>query len=194
MTDQAERLSDQEIGKRLRLAREGVKFTQQEAADAIKMARTTLAVIELGQRRARLEELQKLATIYKTSANAILRREAVHLDMVPRFRKLADSADSAMEDAARLLNDLVRAEVELEDALGIERVRNYPPERPLLPGDVRTQAEQDAQELRDWLGLRVPLEHVKAVVSLIGEEHALSCPSLPQSVRRGADLHGLKES
>lgn len=153
MTDQAERLSDQEIGKRLRLAREGVKFTQQEAADAIKMARTTLAVIELGQRRARLEELQKLATIYKTSANAILRREAVHLDMVPRFRKLADSADSAIEDAARLLNDLVRAEVELEDALGIERVRNYPPERPLLPGDVRTQAEQDAQELRDWLGL-----------------------------------------
>lgn len=153
MTDQAERLSDQEIGKRLRLAREGAKFTQQEAADAIKMARTTLAVVELGQRRARLDELQKLATLYKTSANAILRREAVHLDMVPRFRKLADSSDTAIEDAARLLNDLVRAEVELEDALGIERVRNYPPERPLLPGDVRTQAEQDAQELRDWLGL-----------------------------------------
>lgn len=153
MTDQAERLSDQEIGKRLRLAREGMKFTQQEAADAVKIARTTLAVVELGQRRARLDELQKLATLYKTSANAILRREAVHLDMVPRFRKLADSSDTAIEDAARLLNDLVRAEVELEDALGIERVRNYPPERPILPGDVKTQAEQDAQELRDWLGL-----------------------------------------
>lgn len=153
MTDQAERLSDQEIGKRLRLAREGAKFTQQEAAEAVKIARTTLAVVELGQRRARLDELQKLATLYKTSANAILRREAVHLDMVPRFRKLADSGDKAIEDAARLLNDLVRAEVELEDALGIERVRNYPPERPLLPGDVRTQAEQDSQDLRDWLGL-----------------------------------------
>lgn len=153
MTDQVEKLSDQEIGKRLRLAREGAKFTQQEAADAVKIARTTLAVVELGQRRARLDELQKLATLYKTSANAILRREAVHLDMVPRFRKLAGSSDGAIEDAARLLNGLVRAEVELEDALGIERVRNYPPERPLLPGDVRTQAEQDAQELRDWLGL-----------------------------------------
>lgn len=153
MTDQAEKLSDQEIGKRLRLAREGAKFTQQEAADAVKIARTTLAVVELGQRRARLDELQKLATLYKTSANAILRRESVHLDMVPRFRKLADSSDVAIEDAARLLNDLVRAEVELEDALGIERARNYPPERPLLPGDVRTQAEQDSQELRDWLGL-----------------------------------------
>jgi Zn-dependent peptidase ImmA (M78 family)/DNA-binding XRE family transcriptional regulator len=153
MTDQAERLSDQEIGKRLRLAREGAKFTQQKAADAVKIARTTLAVVELGQRRARLDELQKLATLYKTSANALLRREAVHLDMVPRFRKLADSSDTAIEDAASLLNDLVRAEVELEDALGIQRVRNYPPERPILPGDVRMQAEQDAQELRDWLGL-----------------------------------------
>ena len=73
--------------------------------------------------------------------------------MVPRFRKLPQSADSAIEAAARLLNDLVSAEVELENALGIEHKRNYPPERPLLPGDVRAQAEQDAQELRDWLGL-----------------------------------------
>src|SRR5258707_4898986 len=87
MTDQAENLSDQEIGNRHRLAREGAKFKKQEAAEAVKIARTTLAVVELGQRRARLDELQKLATLYKTSANAILRREAVHLDMVPRFRK-----------------------------------------------------------------------------------------------------------
>jgi predicted nucleic acid-binding protein len=34
--------------------------------------------------------------------------------------------------------------------------------------------------------MRVPLEHVEAVICLIGEEHALSCPSLPKSVRRGA--------
>ena len=50
-------------------------------------------------------------------------------------------------------NDLVRADVELENALGVNRTRNYPPERPILPGDIRAQAEQDAQELRDWLGL-----------------------------------------
>lgn len=73
--------------------------------------------------------------------------------MVPRFRKLAQSADDAAERAAGLLNDLVSAEVELENALGIKRVRNYPPERPILPGDVRQQAEQDAQDLRDWMGL-----------------------------------------
>ena len=153
MTVQADKLSDEEIGKRLRLAREVLKLTQKEAADAIAAARTTIVAIEQGQRRVKTDELQKLAALYKTSANAILRREAVHLDMVPRFRKLFESSDTAVEDAARLLNDLVRAEVELENTLGIKRVRNYPPERPILPGDVRAQAEQDAQELRDWLGL-----------------------------------------
>src|ERR1019366_1354422 len=51
--------------------------------------------------------------------------------------------------------DLVKAEVELENLLGVKRVRNYPPERPLLPGDVKAQAEQDATELRQRLGLGV---------------------------------------
>jgi predicted nucleic acid-binding protein len=34
--------------------------------------------------------------------------------------------------------------------------------------------------------MRVPLEHVEAVVALIGEEYALTCPSLPKRVRRDA--------
>lgn len=148
-----EKLTDVEIGERLRLARESAKLTQAEAAALIGAVRTTLVAIEQGKRRVQMDELQKLAAAYRTSANALLRREAVHLDMVPRFRKLRESSDDAVEKATRLLNDLVRAEVELENALGIIRIRNYPPERPLLPGDVRAQAEQDAQELRDWLGL-----------------------------------------
>jgi len=153
MTGNAERLSDVEIGERLRLAREIAKLTQEEAAAIIDAARTTIVAIEQGKRRVRIDELQKLAAAYGTSANTILRREAVHLDMVPRFRKLPQSEDKAVESATRLLNDLVRAEVELENALGVTQVRNYPPERPILPGNVREQAEQDAQELRDWLGL-----------------------------------------
>ncbi len=154
MNESTERLPDAVIGERLRIARESAKkITQADAAESIGVARTTIIAIEQGQRRVRMDELQKLAALYGTSANAILRREAIHLDMVPRFRKLPQSADSAIEAAAQLLNDLVRAEVELENALGIEHKRNYPPERPILPGDVQAQAEQDAQELRDWLGL-----------------------------------------
>lgn len=153
MTENPDKLPDAEVGERLRIARETAKFTQSAAAEAIAVARTTIVAIEKGQRRIRMDELQKLATIYGTSANAILRQEAVHLDMVPRFRKLPQSGGDAIENAVRLLNGLVRAEVELENALGVKRIRNFPPERPILPGDVRAQAEQDAQELRDWLGL-----------------------------------------
>lgn len=148
-----ERVTDAELGERLRLARESAKLTQAGVAELIGAVRTTIIAIEQGKRRVQTDELQKLATAYGTSANALLRQEAVHLDMVPRFRKLPESGDDAVDRATRLLNDLVRAEVELENALGVRRTRNYPPERPILPGEIRTQAEQDAQELRDWLGL-----------------------------------------
>ena len=86
------------------------------------------------------------------SLNALLREEAVHVDLAPKFRKHFGKEDKAVEDAARLLADLAQAEVELENLLGVKRVRNYPPERVIVPGDVRTQAEQDATELRQWLG------------------------------------------
>src|ERR1700722_18192907 len=162
-----DRLTDTEIGERLRLARESAKLTQADAASLVGVVRTTLVAIEQGKRRVQTDELQKLATAYHTSANALLRREAVHIDMMPRFRKLQESSDDAVERATRLLNDLVRAEVELENALGVSRTRNYPPERPILPGDVRAQAEQNAQELRDWLGLGAgPVADIVSILDL----------------------------
>jgi DNA-binding XRE family transcriptional regulator len=45
------------------------------------VARTTLTAIEKGQRRARFPEVQALAEAYGTSVNALLRREAVHVDL-----------------------------------------------------------------------------------------------------------------
>jgi Zn-dependent peptidase ImmA (M78 family)/transcriptional regulator with XRE-family HTH domain len=162
-----DRLTDAALGERLRLVRENAKLTQADAASLMGAARTTLVAIEQGKRRVQMDELQKLAMAYRTSANALLRREAVHLDMVPRFRKLSESGDDAVERASQLLNDLVRAEVELENALGVSRTRNYPRERPILPGEIRAQAEQDAQELRDWLGLGPgPITDIVSILDL----------------------------
>jgi Zn-dependent peptidase ImmA (M78 family) len=148
-----EQMSPEMIGERLRVARENAKLTQEDAAKAIDVARTTLVAMEQGQRRARMSELQRLARAYGTSVNALLRKEAIHVDLAPRFRKLIDSKDSAAEEAANLMANLAQAEVELENLLGVRRVQNYPPERPILPGDVRAQAEHDAMELRQRLGL-----------------------------------------
>ena len=154
-----------DVGARLRGARDAAGLTQTDAAADLRVARTTLVAMEQGRRRIRTDELQHLARLYGTSANALLRREAVHIDLLPRFRKLWTANDESAEQAARLMTDLVRAEVELENLLGVTRTRNYPPARPLLPGDVRLQAENDAIELRQWLGLG--LAPVRDVMSLL---------------------------
>ena len=148
-----EQIAPADLGERLRIAREGAGITQADAASAIEAARTTLVAIEQGQRRIRMSELQQLARRYGTSVNALLRQEAIQVDLAPRFRKLIGTSDKAADAAAKLLSDLAKAEVELENLLGFRRVANYPPERPILRGDVRAQAEQDATELRQRLGL-----------------------------------------
>jgi Zn-dependent peptidase ImmA (M78 family)/transcriptional regulator with XRE-family HTH domain len=153
MTTPLDEMAPTEVGERLRIAREGAGITQADAASSIEVARTTLVAIEQGQRRIRIGELQRLAKLYGTSVNALLRQEAIHVDLAPRFRKLVRSSDDAVDTAAQLLADLARAEVELENLLGVSRAQNYPPERPILRGDVRAQAAQDATELRQRLGL-----------------------------------------
>lgn len=146
-------LSGREIGRRLRSVRESAGLRQSDAAERIGVARTTLVAIEKGSRRVRGEEIQSLAHAYGVSVNAVLRREAIHVDLAPRFRRLPQSSEKTREHATRLLNRLVSTEVELEDVLGIQRRQRYPREKPILPGDVAVQAEEDAQELRSWFGL-----------------------------------------
>jgi Zn-dependent peptidase ImmA (M78 family)/DNA-binding XRE family transcriptional regulator len=165
MTTPLEDAAPAEVGERLRIARENACLKQTDAATAIEVARTTLVAIEQGQRRVRMHELQHLARLYGTSVNALLRREAVHVDLEPRFRKLSASPDAAADAAAQLMSNLAKAEVELENLLGVKRVRNYPPERPILRGDVRAQAEQDATELRQRLGLGI--SPVRDIVTLL---------------------------
>ena len=155
----------EDLGERLRLAREDRKMTQAVAASEAGMARTTLVAIEKGQRRVRLDELQNLTGIYRTTINELLRQEPIQINLLPQFRKVSESEDATVEHAVALLNDLVRAEVELEQLLGISRSAVYPPETPILPGNVKLQAEQDALDLRQWLGLG--LNPINDIVSLL---------------------------
>ena len=166
MTTPIDQILPAETGERLRLARESAKMTQAAAAQAIGVARTTIVAMEQGERRARTSEVQQLAKLYGTSVNAVLRRESVHVDLAPRFRRMVGS-DEAAAEAAELMADLAKAEVELENLLGIKRERNYPPERTILPGDVKAQAEQDAAELRQRLGLGIgPVTNIVTLLEM----------------------------
>jgi Zn-dependent peptidase ImmA (M78 family)/DNA-binding XRE family transcriptional regulator len=167
MTNLIQKLAPEILGERLRVARETAKVTQDVAAKHAGVARTTLVAIEKGQRDARIDELQALAHCYGVSVNALLRQEAIHVDLVPRFRRLAESDEPGVDAAAQLLNDLVRAEVELENALGIKRERRYPAELTIQPGDVKLQAESDANDLRKWLGLGdAPIQDLFSILDM----------------------------
>lgn len=167
MSESHEQLNPEQVGERLRIARENAAKTQADAAAVIGAARTTLVAMEKGARRVKIGELQQLAQFYGTSVNALLRREAVHVELTPKFRKLADHDEPVVNMAAELMAQLVRADVELETLLGIAHVRNLPPERAILAGDVRQQAEQHALELRHWLGLGLaPISDIGAVLEM----------------------------
>lgn len=167
MTSVLESFPSKIVGERLKTARDNAKMTQADAAAEAGIARTTLVAIEKGQRPARLEELQTLTRIYCTTINELLRLEPIQVNLLPQFRKMVNSENVTVEKAVELLNDLVRAEVELEQLLGVSRSSVYPPETPILPGNVRMQAEQDALDLRQWLGLGLnPIGDIVSVLEL----------------------------
>ncbi|GAA3844234.1 XRE family transcriptional regulator [[Pseudomonas] carboxydohydrogena] len=160
-------LSSHEIGRRLRIARENAEIRQDDAAQVIGMSRPTLVSIEKGVRRVRIQEIQMLARHYGVSVNSILRREAVHTDLMPRFRKLREAEGVHAAEAVQLFNDLIKADVEMENVLGVQRRRNYPPERGINEGDVVALAERHAKELRDWLGLGSgPIPDIFSIIEL----------------------------
>jgi Zn-dependent peptidase ImmA (M78 family) len=66
-----------------------------------------------------------------------------------------------------MMNDLANDEFEHEKKLGVKRSTNYPPERPILRGDVRVQAEHHAGELRQRLGLGIsPISDIVTLLEL----------------------------
>ena len=185
MTNALDTADPVQIGERLRLARSRAGLTQQEAADRLKFARTTLIALEKGQRRLRAEELKTIADVYGISTNALLRPQSVIVSLAPRFRALgADQSDSA--DAGLLLNDLAAAQSELEALLGIPFRPNYPPERPLGAGDIREQAEDAAMEIRQRLG--IGLSTIPDIVTLLELEFGIRIFIRPLSSGRISGL------
>lgn len=152
MTDMKE-LSAHEIGRRLRVARENANKLPAEAAAVIGMSHPTIVSIEKGERKVRVDKLQMLARFNGLSLNALMRREAVHVNLIPRFRRLKETQSKGIAEAAKLLNILVRAEVELENILGIQRSTQHPEERAINVGDVKSLADQHAMDLRKKLDI-----------------------------------------
>jgi Zn-dependent peptidase ImmA (M78 family)/transcriptional regulator with XRE-family HTH domain len=161
------------LGERLRDARTNALLTQDEAAKRLRLARTTLVAIERGQRKVKSNEIQSFASLYEISVSKLLRHEAVHIDLLGRFRRLEslEDEDPAVRSAITLMNKLATSSIELEALLGISHHPNYPAEMPLGPGQIASQAEDAATTVRSRLG--IGLQPISDVVSLIELELGL---------------------
>src|SRR5580658_1389395 len=143
-----------ELGERLRGARSGANLTQDAAAAAVGMARTTLVAIEKGQRAVRPDELLAFARLYGVSAGKLMSPDAVHVDLSAKFRRAeGKKASQAAAEALALLNRLATGAVQLERLLGQPLRTDYPPPIRVNPGIVNRQAEDTAVNLRARLGV-----------------------------------------
>lgn len=157
------------LGERLRIARSNAGLKQEDAAREVGLSRTTLVAIEQGQRRPRGEELRQLATLYRIRLNDLLRAEAVHVDVTPKFRRLGanDTPGGPATESVRLLIKLATSAAEIEARMGAPRIAAYPPERTILPGSLDQQAEELALELRQRLGLGLgPLTDIVSLLEI----------------------------
>src|SRR5205823_6678622 len=75
-----------DLGRRLQEARTRRGLTQQDAAEALQVARTTVTVIERGERRIRPTELLSLARLYHVPVGDLVRARPAIGDFVLQFR------------------------------------------------------------------------------------------------------------
>ena len=151
---------DVSLGQRLQTARKAARLTQQEAADTLGVARTTIVAIEKGERRIQPEELMTLAEKYGLSVNDLLRQRPASGDLGVQFkayfrrRGLADPAiGDRLEQAAALLQQSAENYLELEEKLQSPLPRTYPSEYDVGGLAVDAAADEVAEAERRRLGL-----------------------------------------
>ena len=140
---------------RLRSARRSSGLTQQDAADQLGVARTTVVAIEKGDRPIRPDELVAFARLYKRHVNELLRLAPVPTDFVAQFR-LSPSPDVNDEQtrlAIELLQQLADDYVELERVAEAPLPMRYPAEANIAGIEPDQAGETLATSERNRLGL-----------------------------------------
>lgn len=143
---------------RLRSARRSRGLTQQQAADALGLARTTVVAIEKGERPVRAGELVQLAELYGKPVGELLRPLAPPVDFIAQFRlRGADaentSGNSELIGAVDSLQQLADDYVELERIANSPLPQRYQPEADVSGLTPNAAGEALAHTERQRLGL-----------------------------------------
>ena len=146
------------LGRRLQEARKSRGLTQQDAADALSIARTTITALEKGDRRPRAEELVRLAGMYGRKVNDLVGPREPVPDFAVQFRAAAARSGQAsvQEEVNQVVNDFQRL---CEDYNQLERLNGVSLEH-AYPAQYRAEgisSELAAQDIasaeRNRLGL-----------------------------------------
>lgn len=145
------------LGAELKRARRQRKLRQEDAAEIIDVARTTITAIESGERRIRPDELVKLARAYGRAVSDFVRpRPTFEPFAMVQFRGAINQDAKEQEETAvaiSMMEDLCRDYLELEEIVGQPLVRLYPPEYRRTGASLEVDAEALAQAERSRLGL-----------------------------------------
>ena len=84
----------QNLGRRLREARENCSLSQQVAADALRIPRTAITQLEAGHRAVSTLELAQLADLYKRAVVDFFHEEPLEDDLLVALHRLAPGLDA----------------------------------------------------------------------------------------------------
>lgn len=161
------RVRPDELGARLRTARNSRRITQEAVALALGLSRTTLVAIEAGKRPVSQLELRALAGLYNVSEAELLEVEVATLDLPVQFRSSVIDEEAADEGiVALMLNRLANSVVQLESLVGAATPPFDIPQIVLSRDEsLEQQAEDAALALRARLGLGIgPIQDLNAVM------------------------------
>ncbi len=180
-------VDQQELGRRLKAAREACHLTQDEVARYLGVSRSTIAQMELGNRAVTSLELDRLAYLYGRDIRAFLADEFRAEDaLVALFRRHPDMArDDQVLAAVRHSLAAGREITNLERLLGVDAdltaLPAYSLKTPATKWEAIQQAERIAAEERRRLGLGdAPLPSVAELLEGQGVRTAKA--DLPQDV------------
>ena len=156
------------LGARLREARTAGGWTQDQAAETIDVARTTMVAIEKGERRVKSDELIGLAQLYGRKLSSLLRPGAPVEDFSVQLRGALPPETPIDADLVPHINELEHLcddYVELERLCGAPLQRRDPPKYAIEGVDPEQAAEDVASAERNRLGLGdAPVLNLRSVL------------------------------
>jgi len=141
------------LGLRLQEARKATGMTQQEVADHLGMARTTVVAIEKGERKVTSQEVVQFAKLYKRAVSDLVSKRVVVESLVPQFRASQKDVDVSYDQAAIELQSRAEDYVELERIVGAPLPMRFPPEYDTRGTAPERIAEDIATAERNRLGM-----------------------------------------